>query len=117
MKFHRIDSNRNGFITCEEAYNWSEESFLGKLFDSKNVIHPFNTSDALRACEVLRSRETDGQKWPALLLENIIPITEIPKDGQIDPREFDDGIRKLSEQKRNDLMKEVLKHPLIHSIG
>ena len=44
-------------------------------------------------------------------------MDEIIKDGQIDPKEFDDEIGKLSDEKRKHLMREVLTHPLIRSLG
>ena len=94
---------------------------MGKSFNPQKIEHPFGVSDASTACKNLEESfnpEIRGQrKWPAMLNDNLNPIDEIIKDGQIDPREFDCELEKLSEQERNHLMKEVLKHPLIHSIG
>ena len=115
IRFHRIDSNRDGYITCEEAYDWSEESFLGKLFDPTKIEHPFGTSDASTACEILENRLQVGQQWPDLLKDNLNPLNEIVKDGLIEPKEFDGELEKLTKEKRKHLMEEVLKHPLMYS--
>ena len=94
---------------------------MGKALDPEKIEHPYGTSDASKACEFLEdklnARVQRNQKWPATLRENLNPITEIIKDGKIDPMEFDSELEKLSEEERNHLMKEVLKHPLIHSVG
>ena len=115
IRFHRIDANRDGYITCEEAYDWSEESFLGKLFDPTKIEHPFGTSDASSACKILKNRLQVGQEWPDLLKDNLNPLNEIVKDGRIEPEEFDRELEKLTKEKREHLMKEVLKHPLMYS--
>ena len=117
IRFHRIDANRDGYITCEEAYDWSEESFLGKLFDPTKIEHPFGSSDASSACKILGTRGQGEQKWPALLQENLNPLNEIIKDGKIVPEEFDYELEKLTMEERNFLMEEVLKHPLVYSRG
>ena len=119
IRFHRIDSDRNGFITCEEAYNWSEEPFLGKAFDPQRIVHPFGVSDATTACRILRQKlnsvRKDQEEWPSLLTENLNPLNEITKDGMIEPREFDGDLEKLDDKDRDHLIKEVLKHPMFYA--
>ena len=92
---------------------------MGKSFDPQKIDHPY--SDASTACKELEERFNPGpqgqQKWPAMLHENLNPINEIIKDGQIDPTEFDSELGKLNREERNHLMKEILKHPSVHSVG
>ena len=113
IRFHQIDRERDGYISCEEAYDWSEESFLGKLFDPTKIEHPYK--NATIACGFLKKRLQNGQQWPDLLKDNLNPLNEIVKDGQIEPKEFDRELEKLTQEKREHLMKEVLKHPLMYS--
>ena len=115
IRFHQIDRDRDGYISCEEAYDWNEESFLGKLFDPTKIKHPFGGPDATTACNNLKDGLQIGQKWPDLLKDNLNPLNEIVKDGQIEPKEFDRELEKLTQEKREHLMKEVLKHPLMYS--
>ena len=117
IRFHQIDANRDGYISCEEAYDWNEESFLGKLFDPTKIVHPFGTSNAAKACGSLKDRLQSGQQWLDYLnqKDNLNPLNEIVKDGRIEPKEFDRELEKLTQEKREHLMKEVLKHPLMYS--
>ena len=117
IRFHQIDRDRDGYISCEEAYDWSEEAFLGKLFDPTKIVHPFGTSNAAKACGSLKDRLQSGQQWLDYLnqKDNLNPLNEIVKDGRIEPDEFDRELEKLTQEKREHLMKEVLKHPLMYS--
>ena len=119
IRFHRIDSDRNGFITCEEAFDWSEESFLGVAFDPQSIVHPFGVSDSTAACKILKEKlhiaRQDQEEWPSLLTQNLNPLNEITKDGMIEPREFDGDLEKLDDKDRDHLIKEVLKHPMFYA--
>ena len=109
IRFHRIDTDRNGYITCTEAFEWNEEAFLGEAFDPKHIVHPFGVRSAAEACKFLE--ESDGDKpWTSKLKKNVNMLREIEDDGRVYPNEFDDEIRKLEDFKA--LMDDVLLHQL-----
>ena len=115
MIFNQIDTNRNGLISCEEAFIWSEEPFLGKAFDPRNVNHPYGISDPSKFCKILKFGTQGGLKWPLLKHNKNLKILHgIFKERQIDPSEFDYDLHKLSEQDRNNLINDVQHHPIIH---
>ena len=84
------------------------------MFNPKQIVHPYGISDPSKACKEFGSVKNEEQKWPA---KNLIPMEETIKDGQIDASEFDSNLQRLSIQERDHLMKEVIRYPLIHSIG
>ena len=117
--------DRNGYITCEEAFRWSEEGFRGHAIDPKHIVHPYGTSNATQACMHLADMSMDnenqpvalgGKYWTKKLRKNVVPIIEARLDGRVFPNEFDDGLAALPTYERNQLISDILQHPLIHRI-
>ena len=124
IRFHRIDTNQNGYICCDEAFRWNKDAF-------RSAAERFLSSDSLKAakgiqeksnpCPVLKKYDENCKNkkemcWPSLLVPPLME-NENSIDGRITPDEFDAELGNLKKLgKLEQMMQNVKEKPMIRKI-
>jgi len=118
IRFHRIDANQDGFICCNETFEWNKSAFREAAKDGVADIlrtMPRNHDPRENPCFTLEiynddCKNNEANCWPSFLSPQLI---ETNHDGKITPDEFEDELKVLSPSKLKRLMNDVKQHPII----
>jgi len=120
IRFHRIDANQDGFICCNETFEWNKSAFREAAKDALAMIletMPGNHDPRENPCFTLekdkeKCKNDEDHCWPSYLKPL---LNEIKHDGKITPNEFEGELYELKDTKLTKLMKDAQEHPIMWS--
>jgi len=112
IRFHRIDANQDGYICCNETFEWNKSAFREAAKEGLAMIletMPGNHDPHENPCFKLEKHKE--KFWPSYLKPLLREIGV--DDGKIIPDEFDGELYQIDKTKLTKLMKDVQEHPIV----